>query len=135
MKNEALDSLSEDLQDKVLGYFEDHGIPVARAVRADVVLALLTINDEPSLEAAQQLVGRPITICPSRPIPWPPKPVARSLEPVVRKVVPNPCQPSTDAYKRFKSVRLGLTKEQLMARGVTQRDVTRWTRLGYMELA
>jgi hypothetical protein len=53
----------------------------------------------------------------------------------VVRVVPNPCRPTTDAWQRFRQVKVGMTEDQLRARGVSTRDLRVWTRARYLEIA
>lgn len=97
--------------------------------RADLVLALLRVNTPQSLAAAEGIVGRPVTRCPPSIPPWPPKPVAKAPRaPTVRKVARNPCLPTTPAFQRYREVRVGMTRDQLLARGITHRDLRKWAR-------
>ena len=114
-------------------YFKEHGI--AQPSRADVVLALLRINTPDSLRAAEVLAGVAIERCPPWAPPWPPKPVQRRPQPrVVRMRTDNPHYPSSELHARFRLVRLGMTVEQMMARGITKRDIRQWIKLSALEI-
>lgn len=140
---QAQDTLSDprvDLSD----YFDSIGLDPLRASSADVVLALLRINTAESLEVASEIVGRPITVCPPAIPPWPPKPVNESARKaqrdadktsrVVTKVGRNPCLPTTGAFQRFHHVRVGMTEDQLLRRGLTRRDLRVWAKKGAIAL-
>lgn len=105
----------------------------AEVMRCDVVLALLRLGH---LQEAEELAGVKIKRCPSGVPRWPPDPIpAKFRRPVVTRVTkPNPCAPRSDAHRRFAQVRVGLSREQLAGRGITQRDVRVWTRRGWMEM-
>jgi hypothetical protein len=104
-----------------------------RLGNADKVLMLLRAGD---LSAAEELVGKPITRCPAWVPQWPPLPVAsRRSEPRVVRVGRNPCLPTTDAFQRYKVVRVGMTKKQLLARGLSHRDIRIWVNGGHVEFS
>jgi hypothetical protein len=131
---EILEVFTPDLRRQVGGYIEAHRLEPEHLLRIDVVLALLRINSRDSLEAAEKLTGRPITRCPPQLPPWPPVPV-RPPQGVARviKIARNPCLPTTPAFQRYRLVKLGLTREQLLVRGVTARDLRVWMRAGHLE--
>lgn len=112
-------------------YYQEQGIDPALACPADHILALLRMGRR---EDAERVLGRPITRCPPAIPPWPPRPVSRApAQAKVASYATNPCLPTTDAFQRYKLVRTGLTEPQLIQRGLTRRDVRRWTRLGYLK--
>lgn len=112
-------------------YFAAQGVDPEGVCQADVVLALLRLGDR---EAAERALGRPIERCPPAVPPWPPRPAPRAPAAAqVSSVQLNPCIPTTDAWRRYRLVGLNMTEQQLLSRGVTRRDLTRWTRLGYIE--
>jgi hypothetical protein len=136
MINEVLEVLTPDLRQQVGAYIEAHRLEPEHLLRIDLVLALLRIYSPEALGAAEKLAGRPITKCPPCLPPWPPAPVRPPQgQRTVTKVARNPCLPTTPAFQRFRLVRLGLTREQLRARGVTTRDLRLWTRAGHVEFA
>lgn len=108
-------------------YFRQLNIDSARLTRADVAVALLRLGH---LEQAQELTGISITQCPSYMPPWPPKPVQRvSTGPVLTY------KASDKAYRagmgeRWNLVQVGMTREQLIARGITTRDLKYWAKEG-----
>lgn len=128
--------------DWLLDYFRQHGIPEDHVLRVDRVLALLRINTAGSLALVEELLGRPITVCPPAVPPWPPKPVSNAprAATVLRVRVPKKVQRngqglpagsiSAKSRKNLKSIRRGMTKGQLHAIGISERDVKRWTRTG-----
>lgn len=108
-----------------------------KITKVDVALALLRVNTRSAIKSAEEILGVPIRQCPPAVPPWPPKAVARNEEFVsrVRKVAhPNPCYPGRDAHRRFALVREGMTEKQLLAKGVTRRDLADWMRKGYVEM-
>lgn len=132
---EILLKLSADLQLKLSAYVLDHRLPIEKMLRVDLAVALLRIDTAEARLIAQELTGCAIQVCPSGLPPWPPKPVAArhaKQAAKVASVADNPCQPSTDAHRRFALVRKGSTKEQLKSRGVTQRDIDRWTKKNWV---
>lgn len=111
-------------------YFREQGVS-GTPCQADVVLAYLRMG---RTEDAEKALGRPITRCPAGIPPWPPRAVPRGpAVPKLSAVRQNPCLPTTDAFRRYAHVKVGMTETQLFSRGITRRDVTRWTRLGYLE--
>lgn len=111
------------------------------AGQADCVLALLYAGDAQFDEYAEYLVGQPIARCPpSRrllaPFRWTEAPDERS--PDRRRCTfvmgKNPRRGSTQAYARFKMWRVGMTVQQYMVRGGTQRDVRLALHQGWIRL-
>lgn len=120
-------------------YISEHGLQMDALLRVDLVLILLRLADDKghndfvrymALERIGELTGRAITRCPSAMPPWPPKPVARHPVKVVTKVEPNECYGNTDMHKRYGVVRVGMTREQLLAHGATVRDISLWVKQG-----
>lgn len=135
---EIMATWSVDLQLAVSDYVVQHCIPVEKLLPVDLVLILLRIDNPEARRRVAELVGKPVTICPSGMPPWPPKPPvmpAGVVEPKVAMVVPNPCPPSTDMHRRFALVRPGLTREQLIARGCQARDIRYWQNKGHLRFA
>ena len=128
-------AMSADLQLKLSDYFSRERVPISKILRVDLAMALLRIDTAEARIFAQELTGCAIQHCPAVLPPWPPAPVALSRKVLrVSSVVVNPCRPSTDAHRRFSQVKKGMTKEALRARGVTQRDLERWVKKGWMEM-
>lgn len=105
-------------------YLVSHNVPLNRITRADLVLVLLRINTPEALVEAERIVGKPIAKCPSAMPPWPPKPIS---EPRARqaKIIRVDFPPG-----QHQVVRIGMTREQLLARGVTRQNLFKWTRTG-----
>lgn len=116
-------------------YVEAHGL--TSMLRADLVLMLLRIGTPEALRRAEKLAGVAITRCPPAVPPWPPKPVQRTpAAPRVTARVPNnPLVRSSGAYQRFAQVKVGMTVEQLLSRGITRRDIRCWRARQYLEIA
>lgn len=127
---------SADLQLAVAAYAHENRLTTGKFLAVDLVLILLRINHPEAQERVTELVGKPMTRCPSGMPPWPPRPPAgsasRPCEPKVSMVVPNPCPPSTDMHRRFDLVKKGLTREQLIARGCQVRDIRYWQNKGHL---
>jgi len=101
---------------------------------ADVVLELVHADHR---DAAEHVMGHTITVYVPYVPRWPPtKPKVRINEDQ-KKVVfvkpTNPKMPGTRAHTAFSLVKVGMTKVQLLSRGVTRRDIRSWTRAGYVE--
>lgn len=121
--------LSEPLRDavaKILG--EGSGL-----CQADLAVALLRVGTPEALDHVQDVLGLRITRCPTAVPPRVPKPVRREATgPTLSLVTDNPCSPRTDAHRRYALVRVGMTREKLLARGVTVRDLKVWANRGWI---
>lgn len=100
-------------------------------MRADRVLELLRDGSREALDEAEKILGKKITKCPPCIPPWPPKPLPDRPK-VLKVVTKNECNhfPGSDAHGRFQSVRIGMTRERLIAAGVLPRDILKWTKEG-----
>lgn len=121
---------------------------LSRLCQADVVLCLLRLNTARSLRAAELVVGRPITRCPSglRLRREAERRLRLSVEADERlEHVVSVTQPSAREsgarrflgaalYARLSVVRAGMTVSQMLARGVRRRDILLATRRGYLLL-
>lgn len=123
-------TLPGPIQRRVDDYLRERG--VERPLEVDVALALL--NVEGGRPHAEKMLGLRVTQCPAAIPPWPPRPARREARgPSVQSVrQPNPCLPTTDAHRRFALVRVGMTKDKLLAKGVTVRDLRVWQQRGWM---
>lgn len=128
-------SWSPAVQSKVASYFRGRSIDPALVTRVDYVLALLSINTRETIQLAEEIIGKAITRCPTVQPPDPRKSTIAARQPVVTMVVRNPCLPTTPAFQRFKEVKIGRTREQLISRGVTARDLSVWKKAGYYEIS
>lgn len=103
--------------------------------QADLILALLRVDTRGSRLLVERVLGRPILQCPCVWLRWPINGRPRvHRAPRFRVVVQdNPRRPNTDAHARFsRSVRDGLTAEQMRLRGATRRDLRRARREGWI---
>lgn len=125
----VLDVLTPDLRLRIGAYVETEKLPVKHLTRTDIALALLRINTEASLAAAEALMGVRVKKLPPAIPPWPPKPVV-SAKPAPRVVQVNHSRgfTQTEAAERFRWVKPGMTVEQLVQRGISRRDIRTWTR-------
>lgn len=120
------------VQLQVSSYVQDHGLDPDRFLAVDLALVLLRIGGDEALRCVQELTGRVITKCPTAMPPWPPKPVAGAPRgPVVTKVAPNPCAASP-MQARYDILKVGMSRSQLLARGVTARDIRYWVQHDYI---
>jgi len=117
---------SLDLQMAAGSYLAEHKIEARTLLPVDAILMLLRIGTKEALEHVQELTGKPIQKCPAAVPPWPPKPVARSTGPRLAFIAPNPCMVSTDMHRRYDLLKIGFSKEQLLARGIQMRDLRVW---------
>jgi hypothetical protein len=124
--------LPSDLRDRVEAYFTEERIDPDLAQRVDVILALLTINTTEALRVASHLGGFSIKKCPPAVPLWPPAPVQGARLPRITRVEKNPCLPTTGAFQRFRQIRRGMTRTQLLGRGLTTRDLRLWERAGFI---
>lgn len=117
-------TLSYTLREKGLGH-------------ADLVLCLLRLNSPASIHFAELLVGKPIVYGPSFRLSWPsngkPSVFADRTPRVVYVVDENPRLNKTKAKARFDHFRVGRTLAQLIARGVTRRDIRKAERRGWVK--
>jgi hypothetical protein len=120
--------------------------------QADVVLALLRRGQ---VTAAEVLIGRPITHCPTSRLPpvyssgavmsdyisdYLDRHPSRQPEPRVTWVNPNPSHDcrrggrslTTPSFYRYRLVQAGMTLQQLLTRGVTLRDIRQWRAWGWV---
>lgn len=133
------------LQLKIAAYIDDHGLYADQLMRVDLVLILLRLADaaapgsgvrEDYLERIAELTGKAITKCPTAMPPWPPKPVDRPPKgtTLAKAASPYPCSKSSDMARRYSLLKVGMTVEQIMAKGVTARDLRHWKNKGFIEL-
>lgn len=127
---------------RVRRYFLLPSIPLALAMRrarlgqADLVLCLLRIGTQTARAFVERLIGRPIQV--SRPIELHYRRANDSAPRIVRvpritHVVPvNPCRKSTRFWSHFSLFKVGRTIAQLIARGVTRREVRLAQRRGWI---
>lgn len=129
---EAIRKLPRQIQQQLEEYFATEWRVAAPVNPSDVVLALLRLGLR---EHAEQVMGKPIQVCQAYVPPWSPTPVAklRALR-ITGKVAPNPCQPKSDAHKRFATVRVGMTLAQLEGRGISKRDIRIWRDRKWIEV-
>lgn len=122
--------LPQPVRLRLQAYFSEHGVTDFQTV--DVVLALLRLNE---VAWAERVWGRAVTRCPPGIPPWPPKPVRRAAAApkVASKASPNPCLNGTALRSRFDLIRVGMTLPQLVALGLSRRDVRYLTNLGRLK--
>lgn len=126
---ESRGGLSEPLRDAVAKMLGEGG----GLCQADLAVALLRVGTPEALNHVQDVLGLRITVCPPALPPRVPKPVRREATgPILSLVTDNPCSPRTDAHRRYALVRVGMTREKLLARGVTVRDLKVWANRGWI---
>ena len=129
-----LPKLKPSDEEYLQGYFRGR-LRCGAFCTADVVLALLR---DDRIEAAEEIVGRKVQRLPDdsrlSPKPLPPHAEHARAQRVVR-VSRNPMLPTTPAFLRYKEFKVGRTKDQLMARGVTHRDIRKAVQRGYVEFS
>jgi len=112
-----------------------------------VVMACLRLNTKRTLDLATALVGRPINVCKpdlarARLSPFLAAAAAKTVD--QRRVLAIKPRPgtgdterrllSTDLYRRLGLIRVGMTVEQLMVRGVTRRDLRLARARGWLKI-
>jgi hypothetical protein len=130
---EIMASLPAIVQLQLDEYFYEAGVPVDLITKTDIALALLRIRAPGAREAAEQLIGVKVKVLPSGVPPWPPKPVTKVQRKTLVRRAPNPCARSSSAWKRYEEMRVGMTRDQILARGISTRDLCDWTRKGAIE--
>jgi hypothetical protein len=110
------------------------------ACHASVTMALLSAD---MIEATELVLGRPITVCPPalsmRLKIWHARPMVERMDKgpdarVIVKVAPNPRLPTTNAWQRYRVLRVGLTVGQAIRRGVLRRDIRQCLDYGWISL-
>lgn len=132
---EFVSSLPVSLQLQLSAYAEQARLDRSKMGSADLALALLRINSAASLEAFASLTGRTVTHCPPALPPWPPKPVPnreRSEPIVLRKSKEAPRGEYMERH--FRSIRVGMSRQDMLSRGATARDIRYWMTHGYIEM-
>lgn len=124
-----------ELQLQVDDYAERHALQLESMLRVDLVLVLLRINTPLAREHVSQLTGKSIQQCPSGMPLWPPKPVRCGERPPTLSYVqtPNPCCTATDMARRYAMLKVGMTREEALNKGVTLRDLCYWAGKGYVK--
>lgn len=133
MLAELFSTLPVGVQLRVDRYFQNAAIPPSLITKTDLVLALLRIDDPEAREAAERISGVPIKVLPPGMPPWPPLPVGKRPRKILIRREPNPCLPTTDAFQRYRRLKVGATRDQLMTLGITSRDLNDWSRRGVIE--
>lgn len=104
----------------------------------DHAQATLTLLYNGHYEGVEILIGHPVVICPpclsgmhistASNMPTPPRSVDETR--VIRSISDNPRLPTTPSFNRFEQLKLGMTVQQALTRGVTRRDIREWEREG-----
>lgn len=108
-----------------------------RLCHADIVLCLLRINTCRSRHLAESLVGRPITIGPSCCFRYPTNrssPLVRTQATISRVLEAVAVRRRTRLHSCLPEFKVGRTREQLLARGVSRGDIRRAVRRGIIEM-
>lgn len=138
MCDEAVEAVSEGLRLPADGETLYDALERQGCSQADVALVLLRDGRPQCRAALAVLVGREVQVVPP-PEVWP-RPYPRlpgETGPDARRVLRverNPRLPTTGAFQRYKNIRVGLTVAQLLARGVTRRDIREVVAAGVVEL-
>jgi hypothetical protein len=118
--------VSDSIQSILDDYLAGHPTVSALSTRADVVLALLRVNTEETLRCAEELTGLTITKCPDYIPPWPPKPISKLPREATLTFVDPEKTYLREMGDRYKQIKVGMTRDQVKARGVTSRDISYW---------
>jgi len=105
-------------------------------MKCDEALALLRANTPESLRLAQEMLGVTITRCPPALMAWPPKPVATSggRDVRIRKLASNPFREGSTSEAKFRRMKLGMTRVEILSRGISSRDIRQWSERGLLEI-
>jgi hypothetical protein len=109
-----------------------------RLGQADIVLCLLRIGTRLARRAVEALVGRPIIVAPACRFTYRVNGARPTVgrQPVITRVEPMPVlRKSTRIAECYKEFRVGRTRDQLLARGVSRGDIARAVRRGWIALA
>lgn len=111
----------------------------ARLSQADLVLTLLRLGGPAALPDVERLVGKPILVLPGvhiRPLPIQPRKRATGPDEArVVRVARNPRLPTTPSFQRYQQFKPGRTIRELIARGVTRKDIRQARQAGWVEFA
>jgi hypothetical protein len=132
--NELTKDWPAAIQLEVSAYIERHHLDPQVMLRVDLVLILCRLDGVDARKALAELTGRAITRCPSgMPAPYAAPAQKKRGSMVVKVHAPNPCT-GVAMRGRYEIVKVGMTRDQLLRRGVTKRDLRYWTDLGYIEI-
>lgn len=106
--------------------------------QADLVLCLLRLRLPSARRMAESLIGHPITVAPAVKFTWRANGAAPTVgkQPVITWVMRDPpTRRSTRLDQCFAEFRVGRTRQQLLARGVSRGDIRRAARRGWIRMA
>ena len=131
------------LEYRVRRYFALDSSPLIASVRhaglsqADIVLCLTRINTPRARIIAESLIGKPITIGPACRLSWGYNKQAPTVgtQPVVTWVASSvPLRRGTRLALTFPEFKCGRTKQQLQMRGVSNGDIRRVIKRGWVRM-
>ena len=127
--------LSKELRKSVEDYFDRYRIPLRLVMRTDITVALLRVGTPEAVEVAEEILGRKISATVGQ--------LFKERKPPVAKGPPKVSIVHQRTYNRkgrwtmpkrtedrFQRICVGMTKDQLVTRGIPLRDITRWTKAG-----
>jgi hypothetical protein len=117
--------------EQVAAYFAQQGVDISQLMKVDVVLALLRMNTSETLRAAEELSGVKVTKCPPDLRPIPPR-ASSGVRCCSIARLESRDSLETVSMRRYRLLRVGMTRQQAIARGVTVRDLRYWERRGYL---
>lgn len=112
-------------------------MPRAQLSQADIVLALLRMGTPRSRCIIEGLINKPIHIAPACKLTWAYNKQTPSVgtQPVITWVSPFvPLRKGTRLALSFPEFKCGRTKQQLLARGVSNGDIRRAMRRGWIQM-
>lgn len=127
--------MSKKLKDDLAEYFRRYRIPLRLVLNTDLAVALIRVGTPEAIRAAEKLLQRRVTATVRdvlRRDLAPPKDLTPKVS-VVRQRTYNRSGQWTMPTRteiRFKKIQVGMTREQILKKGVPTRDISRWTRSG-----
>lgn len=125
---------SKKLKEQIRDYLGRYHIPLRLVLNTDLSVALIRIGTPEATEMVEELLKKRITATVRDVLKRERAPVA-DLTPRVSIVRPRTYNrlgwsvPIASEI-RFQKIQVGMTKEQILKRGVPKRDISRWTKSG-----
>lgn len=132
--NSLLLAVPTEIRSVLSDYFDSNGMPMDQLVPVDIVLGLLRIGTPEARDTAQRISGVDIQVLPAVKPPWPPKPVSRGPTDVLVRKTEGAYPKHSRVFARYSLLRVGMTRDKILAKGITTRDLSDWKRMGFIEM-